>query len=167
MKTAIYSGSFDPVTKGHEEVIRKSLKFVDRLIILITGNTNKKSWFSLEERKHMLSLVTANSPRVEIDAWDGLLVDYMTKRDVDLIIRGLRAVADYEYELVYALTNNQLSDGRIDTIFIPASRETMYLSSSGVREAAAAKAPLTLFVNDKIAEFVKTRAAELAAPIKN
>jgi len=161
VSTAIYSGSFDPISKGHQEVIRTALTFIDRLIILITGNTNKKTWFSLEERKSMLRLVTADFPNVEIDAWDGLLVDYMKKRDVSLIIRGLRAVADFEYELVYSLTNHQLSAGAVNTIFVPATREYLYLSSTGVREAAAAGAELSYFVDDRIADLVRARARDL------
>jgi pantetheine-phosphate adenylyltransferase len=161
MKTAIYSGSFDPITKGHQDVIKKALKLVDKLIILIIENSNKKCWFTLEERRRMIELTVGGNPDIEIVSSDGLLVDFMKERGVEVIIRGLRAVADYEYELVYAFFNNELSGGVVDTVFIPASRQFMYLSSSGAREAALAKAKLDIFVDENIINIIKNKVEEL------
>ena len=151
MKIGVYAGSFDPITKGHYDVIKKSLK--------ITDNSNKKGWFSLEERKDMIKLLVGeDSDRIEVKSFDGLLINFMKENGADIIIRGLRAVSDYEYELGYAFANHDLSYGEIETVFIPAAREYMYLSSSSVREAAMVGARLDIFVDDKIAEIVKEKA---------
>lgn len=159
MKIGVYAGSFDPITKGHYDVIKKSLKITDKLIVAVMNNTNKKCWFSLEERKNMIKLLVGeDSDKIEVKSFDGLLINFMKENNADIIIRGLRAVSDYEYELGYAFANHDLSDGDVDTIFIPAAREYMYLSSSSVREAAMVGAKLDIFVDDKIAEIVREKA---------
>jgi len=163
MKTAIYSGSFDPITKGHQDVIKKSLELVDKVIVVVVGNVNKKYWFNLEERKKMIEIVMKDySDKIEIRSCDGLLVDFMEKENTNIIIRGLRAVSDYEYELAYAFNNNDLSHGKVHTVFIPASREYMYHSSSGVREAAAAGADLSFFVDEKLINIIREKAKGLS-----
>lgn len=159
MKIGVYAGSFDPITKGHLDVIKKSLKITDKLIVAVMNNTNKKSWFSLEERQYMINiLVKKFGNKVEVKSFDGLLVDFMKKNGAEIIIRGLRAVSDFEYELGYAFVNNDLSYGEIETIFIPAAREYMYLSSSSVREAATVGARLDIFVDDKIIDIIQKKA---------
>ena len=160
MKIAVYSGSFDPVTKGHQDIIAKVSQMVDKLIVLVIGNSNKKGWFNFEERKELLATVLGDIPNVEIRSYDGLLVDFMREEGATVIVRGLRAVSDFEYELMYAFNNHDLSDGKVNTIFVPASRQYMYLSSSGVREAALCGARLDLFVDEKIIDKIKERAKE-------
>lgn len=162
MRIGVYAGSFDPITKGHFDVIKKSLKITDKLIVAVMINTNKKGWFSLEERKDMIEMLTSEfGDKVEVKSFDGLLIDFMKKNNAEIIIRGLRAVSDYEYELGYAFVNHDLSDGEVETIFIPAAREYMYLSSSAVREAATVGARLDIFVDNKIIEIVKNKAKSL------
>ena len=155
MRIGVYAGSFDPITKGHLDVIKKSLKITDKLIVAVMNNTNKKCWFSLEERKQMIDiLVSEFGDKVEVKSFDGLLIEFMKKNGAEIIIRGLRAVSDFEYELGYAFVNHDLSYGEIETIFVPASREYMYLSSSSVREAAMIGAKLDIFVNKEIMEII-------------
>ena len=158
MKIGVYAGSFDPITKGHYDVIKKSLKITDKLIVAVMNNSNKKGWFSLEERKNMIKLLVGEeNDRIEVKSFDGLLINFMKENGADIIIRVLRAVSDYEYELGYAFANHDLSYGEVETVFIPAAREYMYLSSSSVREAAMVGARLDIFVDDKIAEIVKEK----------
>ncbi len=162
MKIGVYAGSFDPITKGHFDVIKKSLKITDKLIVAVMNNSNKKCWFSLEERKELIELLTEEfGDKVEVKSFDGLLIDFMEKNGAEIIIRGLRAVSDYEYELGYAFVNHDLSDGKVETIFVPAAREYMYLSSSAVREAATVGARLDIFVDNKIIERVKEKAKSI------
>lgn len=162
MRIGVYAGSFDPITKGHFDVIKKSLKITDKLIVAVMNNSNKKGWFSLEERKELIEMLTDEfGDKVEVKSFDGLLIDFMKKNGAEIIIRGLRAVSDYEYELGYAFVNHDLSDGEVETIFIPAAREYMYLSSSSVREAATVGARLDIFVDSKIVERVKDKAKSL------
>lgn len=162
MRIGVYAGSFDPITKGHFDVIKKSLKITDKLIVAVMNNANKKGWFSLEERKKMIEMLTSEfGDKVEVKSFDGLLIDFMKKNNAEIIIRGLRAVSDYEYELGYAFVNHDLSDGEVETIFIPAAREYMYLSSSAVREAATVGARLDIFVDNKIIDIVKEKAKSI------
>ena len=159
MKIGVYAGSFDPITKGHFDVIKKSLKITDKVIVAVMNNSNKNCWFSLEERKNMVKmLVEEFGDRVEVKSFDGLLIDFMQQNGADIILRGLRAVSDFEYELGYAFVNHDLSYGEVETIFIPAAREYMYLSSSGVREAAIMGARIDIFVDKKLIDIIKDRA---------
>src|SRR3712207_2538321 len=137
MRAGIYAGSFDPITKGHQDIIRRALQIVDRLIVLVVNNPSKNYWFRIEEREKMIleSMESQYQEKIEIHRYEGLLVDFMKEQGVNLLIRGLRAVSDYEYEMGYAFTNKELSQGKAETIFIPASREYMYLSSSGDRKS--------------------------------
>lgn len=159
MKIGVYAGSFDPITKGHFDVIKKSLKIADKVIVAIMVNSNKRCWFSLEEREEMIKiLVKEFGERVEVRRFEGLLIDFMKKYEAKIIIRGLRAVSDFEYELGYAFVNRDLSYGEIDTVFIPAAREYMYLSSSSVREAAIVGARLDIFVDKKLINLIENKA---------
>ena len=159
MKIGVFAGSFDPITKGHFDVIKKSLRIADKVIVAVINNSNKKCWFSLEERKSMIKmLVDQFGDKVEVKCFNGLLIDFMKENNADIIIRGLRAVSDFEYDIGYAFVNHDLSMGEVETIFIPAAREYMYLSSSGVREAASAGARLDIFVDDKLIDIVKKKA---------
>ena len=117
MKRAIYPGSFDPVTNGHVDIILRSSKIVDKLIVGVLNNSAKKSLFSVEERVSMLKELTKDLPNVEVTSFDGLLVDYMREIDASIIVRGLRAVTDFEYELQIAQTNH-IENTDIETIFL-------------------------------------------------
>lgn len=153
----MYAGSFDPVTKGHVDIIHRAAHMFDKIIVGILNNTNKTYWFDLNERKNLLEKVIKDMDNVEIQCFEGLLVDFMKKNNSDIIVRGLRAVSDYEYELQIALANKTLSGGNIETIFLPASRENLYISSSIVREIASFGGDLEEFVNHEIIEDLKNK----------
>ena len=136
MKRAIYPGSFDPVTNGHVDIILRSSKIVDKLIVGVLNNSAKKSLFSVEERVSMLKELTKDLPNVEVTSFDGLLVDYMREIDASIIVRGLRAVTDFEYELQIAQTNH-IENTDIETIFLTTNLQYSYLSSTIVKEFAS------------------------------
>lgn len=135
MRRAIYPGSFDPVTFGHLDIIRRASKIVDELVVGVLNNNSKTPLFSVENRVKMLEEVVRDIPNVKVMSFEGLLVDFAKKIDAQIIVRGLRAVTDFEYELQMSQTNSILDDN-IDTIFFTTSLEYAYLSSSTVREAA-------------------------------
>ncbi|MCI1931073.1 MAG: pantetheine-phosphate adenylyltransferase [Clostridia bacterium] len=136
MIKAIYPGSFDPVTNGHLDIIKRASKLVDKLVVSVLENPHKKSsLFTVEERIENLKLVTKDIKNIEISSFRGLLVDYAQQIDAQVIIRGLRAVTDFESEFQMALTNKSLFPN-IETLFIPTSIEYLYLSSSTVKEIA-------------------------------
>ena len=134
MKAAIYPGSFDPVTFGHLDVIRRAASIFDELTVSVLNNTQKTPLFSVEERVRILEEATKDLPNVKVDSFSGLLIDYARKKDVHVAIRGLRAITDFEYELQIAQTTRKLSGGELDTIFLTTSLEYAYLSSSSVKE---------------------------------
>ncbi|MCR2804966.1 pantetheine-phosphate adenylyltransferase [Paenibacillus soyae] len=134
-RIAVYPGSFDPVTNGHLDIIQRSAKQFDRLIVAVLNNTSKTPLFTIEERKQLLAEVTQDIPNVEIDSFRDLLVRFVRGKDADVIIRGIRSVTDFEYELQMASTNHQL-DGEIDTMFMMTNPKYSYLSSSIVKEIA-------------------------------
>ncbi len=137
-RLAIYPGSFDPVTKGHEDIVHRALGFADRVVVAVAHRrTQQKSGlFPINERLEMIREVFHDEPRVEADEFEGLLVDYARKREAQLIIRGLRAVSDFEYEFQMALMNKQLWP-EIETIFLPPDTQYSFLSASLVREIAS------------------------------
>ena len=135
MKVGIYAGSFDPVTLGHLDVIERASRIVDRLVIGVLNNTNKKPSFTAEERVKFIQRVTKDIPNVEVKTFDGLTVDFAKQEKARILVRGLRAVTDFEYELQIAQLNHKL-DPKIDTIFLTTSVEYSYLSSSIVKEIA-------------------------------
>ena len=136
MKKAIYPGSFDPVTKGHVDVIKRASKLFDHLVVGVLINSAKNPLFSIEERVSMLVELFKDYDNIEIVSFDGLLVDYCHSNDISTIVRGLRAVTDFEYELQIAQTNRVIAPD-IDTIFLTTSLEYAYLSSSVVKEIAS------------------------------
>lgn len=137
MKTAIYPGSFDPVTYGHLDVIKRASRIFDELTVSVLNNKLKTPLFSVEERVKILQETVRDIPNVKVESFSGLLVDYARSRDVHVVIRGLRAITDFEYELQNAQTNAKLSDGGLDTVFLTTSLEYAYLSSSSVKEIAS------------------------------
>jgi pantetheine-phosphate adenylyltransferase len=133
-KIAIYPGSFDPVTNGHIDIIERGLKLFDKVIVTILYNPKKESLFSLEERLEMLRDCTKNYKNVEIDSYDGLLVDYAASRKAHAILRGLRAMSDFEYEFQMALMNRRLNRD-VQTVFLMTGFRWIYTSSSIIKEA--------------------------------
>ena len=139
--TAIYPGSFDPVTNGHLDLIERGTKIFDRLIVGVLRNLEKEPLFTLDERVEMLREVTQKWPNVEVDIFDGLLVDYARKRKARVILRGIRAISDYEYELQMALMNRKI-EPQIETVFMMPAETYSYLSSRLVREIARLGGPI-------------------------
>ena len=150
MLRAIYPGSFDPVTYGHMDIIRRSCKIVDELIVGVLNNKAKMPLFSVEERVKMLEEVTKDLKNVRIVPFNGLLVDFAAKMEADLIIRGLRAITDFEYELQMSQTNHKL-EPNVETMFLTTSIEYSYLSSTTVKEIAAFGGDLSQFVPEAVA----------------
>lgn len=154
MKRAIYPGSFDPVTKGHLDIIARSSRLVDELIVGVLNNRAKNSLFFTDERVSMLEELTSEFKNVTVGSFDGLLVDYAKRMDAAIVIRGLRAVTDFEYELQIAQTNRKLSDGELDTMFLTTSLEYAYLSSTSVKEIASFNGDISMCVPDFVAELI-------------
>ena len=150
MKRAIYTGSFDPVTYGHLDVISRASNMVDELIVAVLKNSSKSPLFSIEERVRMLEEVTKDIPNVCVTSFEGLTIDFADKMDAHIIVRGLRAITDFEYELQMSQTNQKL-DPNIETMFLTTSIEYSYLSSTTVREIAAFGGDLTQFVPEAVA----------------
>lgn len=155
---AIYAGSFDPITRGHEDVIRRSREFVDRLIVGVAINTSKKALFSLDERMSFIRMAVANTSGVEVRQFNGLLVNFAKEMDASLVIRGLRAVSDFEYEFQMALMNRHMSPN-LETVFMVPSVETTYISSSVVREIAQFGGDLKGLVHPKVADALRDKFA--------
>lgn len=135
MKTAVYPGSFDPVTNGHVDVIERALKIFDKVIVAVGDNPGKESTFTIEERVEMLKECTKNLKNIEIDSFSGLLLDYVKNKNSKIIIRGLRAISDFEFEFQRALMNRVVNN-EIDTIFIMTKEHYVYLNSSIIKEMA-------------------------------
>lgn len=151
MLKAIYPGSFDPVTFGHLDIMKRSSKIVDRLIVGVLNNNAKMPLFSVAERVKMLKEVSAGFDNIEIVPFDGLLIDFAKKMEAELIIRGLRAITDFEYELQMAQTNHKMAPG-VETVFLTTSLEYSYLSSTTVKEVAAFGGDISQFVPDTVAD---------------
>ena len=156
MKTAIYPGSFDPVTYGHLEIISRASKLFDKVIVLISVNSAKKPSFSLYERMMMIERNTGQFDNVVIDILDGLLADYVKDVGAIAIVKGLRAVSDFEYEFQMALANKKLYSGA-ETVFLTTSAENMYLSSSVVKQIAEYGGNISPFVPENVLEFIQSR----------
>ncbi len=156
MLRAIYPGSFDPVTYGHLDIMKRSCKIVDELVVGVLNNNAKMPLFSVEERVKILKEVTKNFHNIAIVPFDGLLVDFARKMDAALIIRGLRAITDFEYELQMSQTNHKLESG-VETMFLTTSIEYSYLSSTTVKEIAAFGGDISLFVPDVVGKELKEK----------
>lgn len=152
MKRAIYSGSFDPMTNGHLDIIKRASEVFDELIVSVLNNKSKTPLFSVSERVKILEEATKDMPNVKVDSFSGLLIDYAKEKDVHVIVRGLRAITDFEYELQIAQTNRILSGGDVDTVFFNTSLEYSYLSSSSVKEIASFGGDITQCVPDFVAK---------------
>lgn len=153
MKVAIYPGSFDPVTYGHIDIIKRASEIFDSLTVSVLDNKAKTPLFSVEERVNILKEVTKNMPNVTVCSYEGLLVDYCMSVGANVIIRGLRAITDFEYELQLAQTNRKLAD-KVDTVFLTTSLQYAYLSSSTVKEVASFGGDISKFVPSFVEKLV-------------
>ena len=160
MLRAIYPGSFDPVTYGHYDIICRSCKIVDELIVGVLNNKANMPLFSVEERVNMLKEVTKDLPNVRIIPFDGLLVDFAERMDADMVIRGLRAITDFEYELQMSQTNRKVAP-EVDTIFFTTSLEYAYLSSSIVKEVAQYGGDISAFVAEPVEKAIKQKFTQI------
>jgi len=142
LRTAVYPGSFDPITNGHLDIIHRAAKVFDKVIVVVLNNTSKSPLFTLEERMELLRQTTKDIPNVEVDWFRDLLVNYMRKKQASVVVRGLRAVSDFEYEMQMASTNRKLND-EIETFFMTSTPKYSYLSSSIVRDIAKFHGPVT------------------------
>ncbi|MCR5417598.1 MAG: pantetheine-phosphate adenylyltransferase [Lachnospiraceae bacterium] len=154
MSKAIYPGSFDPVTMGHMDVIRRSAEIFDELVVCVLVNVNKSALFSVEERVKILQKACSDIPNVRIEQYSGLLTQYAKEKHIHVVVRGLRAVTDFEYELQNAQTNRKLSEGYLDTMFLTTSLEYAYLSSSTVKEIASFGGNVSDCVPDFVADLL-------------
>ena len=145
MKISIYPGSFDHITYGHIDIIERASKISDKLIVAVLNNPEKKSLFTVEERCEMIKDAIKDYGNIELESFDGLLVDYAKKKNANIIIRGLRAVTDFEYELQLAQTNRQIYD-KVDTVFLLTNIQYSYLSSSIVKQVAKENGDISKFV---------------------
>ncbi|MDO4482535.1 MAG: pantetheine-phosphate adenylyltransferase [Bacillota bacterium] len=153
MKKILYSGTFDPLTKGHLDLIRRGASLADQLVVGIIRNPNKTPMFSVEERKEMIEAEIADLPNVVVDSFEGLLVDYVKANDIDAVLRGLRATIDFEYEIQMAQVNAKLH-GNMETIFLMTDERYSYISSSVVREVYALGGDISDLVPKKIYEYM-------------
>ena len=154
MKIGIYAGTFDPITRGHEDLMARSLAFVDRLIVAVARNAGKQPLFSLEERVKMIQETFVSEKRIEVRPFDGLLVDFSKSVGAQLLIRGLRAVSDFEYEYQMALMNRHLSPG-LETVFMVPSLDTTYISATLVREVATYGGEVSGLVHPAVAKALR------------
>lgn len=160
MSTAVYPGSFDPVTLGHFDIIKRTAKMFDRVIIGVLNNKAKSPLFSAAERVSMLKEVTVSLPNVEIQSFEGLLIDFVRQNGAGIVVRGLRAITDFEYELQLAQTNRVIAP-EVDTIFLTTNLKYSYLSSSIVKEIAEYDGEISEFVHPAIARKVRKKLEEI------
>jgi pantetheine-phosphate adenylyltransferase len=155
-RIAIYAGSFDPITHGHQDLIQRSLEFVDRLVVAVATNVAKQPLFTVDERLRFIRAAVQDDPRVDVRQFEGLLVDFARKVGARLLIRGLRAVSDFEYEYQMALMNRHLSP-KLETVFMVPSLDTTYISASMVREVARFHGDITDLVHPDVARALEAK----------
>lgn len=156
MKRAVYPGSFDPMTKGHLDIIERASGIFDEVIIAVLINPEKKGLFNAEERVNMIEKTITDFKNVRVESFTGLLVDFMKKKEANLIVKGLRAVSDFEYELQMALLNNKL-DTRVETVFLMTNEKYSCISSSAVKQIAMFGGKLTDFVPGEIVKDIEDK----------
>ncbi len=156
MSVALYPGSFDPITNGHVSIIRSGLVCFDKLVIAVLRNPKKKSLFTVKERVTMIRECFEGTPNIEVDSFDGLLVDYCRDKGIRVVLRGLRAVADFEYELQMANMNRHLNE-QVETVFLMANDAYFYVSSNIVKEAAMLGGDVSRLVPPSVAERLRAK----------
>lgn len=156
MTKAIYPGSFDPVTKGHLDIIKRSSKIMDQVIVAVLENPRKIPTYDIEERVKMLKVVTEPYPNVKVDYYKGLLIEYAQKNEINIIIKGLRAMSDFEFEFQMALVNQKLSPN-IETLFMMTNNKYSYLSSSIVKEIAGLGGDISSLVPPEVYEIIMSK----------
>lgn len=157
---AVCPGSFDPVTYGHLDIVTRASEVFDKVIVAVLNNTSKQALFSVDERVELLKQVTRDIPNVEVDSFDDLLISYMLEKKAHVIVKGLRAVSDFEYELQMASVNRKLSD-KIETFFMMSSNQYSYLSSSVVKQVARFKGPVGDLVPEEVEKALEAKFAAL------
>lgn len=160
MKIGIYPGTFDPITHGHTDIITRSLRVFDKVVVAVAPNPSKHPLFNLAERLEMVKLVMSDLGQVEVTAFEGLLVDYVEQSGAHAIIRGLRAISDFEHEFQMALINRRLAK-QVETVFLMPSEEYSYLSSTIIKDVANHGGALTDFLHPEIARRLKERIRSL------
>ncbi len=150
MKIAVYPGSFDPVTLGHLDIVKRASMMFDKVIVTVMNNSAKSSLFSVDERVKMIKEAVSEFKNVEVDSYDGLLIDYCKEKNIHIVVRGLRAITDFEYELQIAQTNRELSHNNVDTVFLTTNLRYSYLSSSTVKEIASYGGEVSGMVSENV-----------------
>ena len=156
MRLAVYPGTFDPITRGHTDIVSRSLSIFDRLVVAVAPNPRKGALLSIEERVELVKIATKDFANVEVESFNGLLVEYVRQRGAHAIIRGLRAVSDFEHEFQMALLNRKL-DERLETVFLMPSEEYSYLTSSIVKELALFGGELEAFLIPEVAKRLREK----------
>jgi pantetheine-phosphate adenylyltransferase len=156
MRTAVYPGSFDPITNGHLDIIERASRVYDKVVVGVLNNSNKKPVFTVDERMDLIKTVTSHIPNVEVDSFEGLLVDFAKSKQATVIVKGLRTVADFEYEFQMALLNKTLNP-EYETMFLMTDTKYSYISSSMVKELAGFHGDLTGLVPSEIASKIKQK----------
>jgi len=154
---AVYPGSFDPMTLGHLDIIKRASKMFEQVVVCVLNNKAKSPLFSVEDRVKILNEAVKDLPNVSVDTFEGLLIDYAKENNVHVAIRGLRAVTDFEYELQIAQTNRKFSDEGLDTVFLTTSLEYAYLSSSVVKEIASFGGDVSRCVPPYVDELIREK----------
>ncbi len=160
MKIGIYPGTFDPITHGHTDIITRSLRVFDKVVVAVAPNPAKHPLFNLAERLEMVKLVVKDLPQVDVTVFEGLLVDYVARLGAPAIIRGLRAISDFEHEFQMALINRKLAKN-VETVFLMSSEEYSYLSSTIIKDVAQHGGPLTEFLHPDVARRLEERIRSL------
>ncbi len=155
-RTAIYPGSFDPITNGHIDILQRTLQLFDNVVVAIAHNVRKKPLFTIEERREFIMNAVGHSPRVVVDSFEGLLIHYVQRRGAHIVVRGLRALSDFEYEFQLAHMNRRLGQG-VDTMFLMTSDKDFYVSSSLVKEVAQFGGDVSGLVPPGVAEALNER----------
>ncbi|HEX9400504.1 MAG TPA: pantetheine-phosphate adenylyltransferase [Anaeromyxobacter sp.] len=162
-RTAIYPGSFDPLTNGHLAIIQRGLKVFDRLVVAVANNPEKRPMFSVAERKAMISEAVGNDPRIEVDSFDALLVEYVRRKGVHTVLRGLRAVSDFEFEFQIANMNRHLLPD-LETVFVMTGEDYFFVSARIVREVATFGGDVSAFVPANVLEALRRKLAGRPSP---
>jgi pantetheine-phosphate adenylyltransferase len=155
-RTAIYPGSFDPLTNGHVAIIQRGLKVFDRLVVAVANNPEKRPMFSVEERRAMLAEALGDDPRIDVDSFDALLVDYARRKGVHTVLRGLRAVSDFEYEFQIANMNRHLLPD-LETVFVMTGEDYFFVSARLVREVATFGGDVSAFVPPNVLDALRRK----------